>query len=71
MNVDIYKGKMYKLVNYWKDDKHILDANNNPYPEPVEGKEWKDKEEFLLKLKNVDLDLIDKSVNYKKTKNCL
>lgn len=72
MNLDIYKGKVYKLINYWKDEKHIKDANNQPYLEPKEGHdEWAEKEEFVLKLKNVELDLLDKSNNYKTQKDCL
>ena len=72
MNFYISKGKVYKLINFWKDNKHIIDSNGIPYSEPLENKtEWKDKENFIVKLKNVELDLIDKSVNYKKSKKCM
>jgi hypothetical protein len=70
MNYDTFKGKTYKMINFWKDEKNNLDSKNNPYPEPKQGKEWNGKEEFLLKLKNTEIDLTDNYNKYKNPKNC-
>jgi hypothetical protein len=70
MNYDIYKGKLYKMINFWKDDKYIKDSNNNSYPEPIEGKEWNGKEDFLLKLKNTEIELLDNYNEYKTHIDC-
>jgi len=68
MNVVIRNNKKYKYESYWLKNKEkvIYDSNDLPFPYPVENKDkWTEQDNFLDKLKDVHMSLIDDGYFYR------